>query len=126
MTLTPTEKNTLVTLVNLIGERDMPSNNTEARLVERSGFDEETVAWGLSVLFIEGKGCLDYDEHPQTGERGYVLNDGFKRGKWVDKLYAAWWGRPKSVKGKGGRILLTRDPENPEDEWSEIDLDEED
>ena len=54
MKLTSIESTKLMDLIALIGERDMPSNNTEARLVERSGLDEETVAWGIAILFNEG------------------------------------------------------------------------
>jgi hypothetical protein len=111
-------------LLALIGERDMPSNNTEERLVERSGLDQETVAWCIAVLLNEGEGWLEYDEHPKTGERGYFLGKKFNKGGSLDKLYATFLDRPAVVKGSGGKIVLDEDDEDPDDEWTDIDEDD--
>lgn len=130
MKLTSTQKANLLDIIALIAERDMPSNNTEARLLERceGAMDQESVAWCLDVLFNEGvKGWLDDDCHPQTGERGYVLNARFDKGQeTLDQLFARFNRRPKTVKGKEGRIDLRRDDEDPDDEWADIDEDDED
>jgi len=122
--ITSIEKNHLLDLLALIGERDMPSNNTETRLVERSGSDEETVAWGVAVLFNEGQGWLEYDEHPSTGERGYYLSERFEDGDSIEKLHAKSQKRPQSVEGAEGDIALNGDDEDPDDEWSEINNDD--
>ena len=122
--LTNTEKTHLLDLIALIGEREVPSNNTENRLVERSGLDEETVAWGVSVLFNEGKGWLGHDDHPQTGERGYYLGKRFRAGGSIDKLYTDFLNRPKTAPGAEGKINLIIDDEDPDDEWADIDDDD--
>lgn len=125
MKLTEALKVTLMDIVVLIAERDIPSNNTEARLIERSGCDEETVAWCISVLWNENEGWISYDDHPQTGERGYVLNSQFDDGGGLDKLYASFRQRPTSVQGAEGIIALDEDDEDPDDEWTD-DIDDED
>jgi len=124
--LTNTEKTHLLDLLALIGERDMPSNNTEAMLVIRSGLDEETVAWGVAVLFNEGKGWLEHDEHPRTGERGYYLGERFESGGSIEKLHTAFQNKPKSVIGAEGDLYFDFDDDDPNDEWSAIDDDDDD
>ncbi len=121
MSLTSKQKANLLDIIALIAERDMPSNNTEAMLVARSHLDQETVGWCVSVLFNENRGWLDYDEHPSTGERGYVLNEAFDAGEGLDKLYASFLSRPTTVKGAEGSIALDEDDEDPDDEWADID-----
>jgi hypothetical protein len=125
MSLTNTQKTNLMDLLALIGEKDMPSYNTEAMLVGRSGLDQESVAWCLAVLWNEGEGWLDWDEHPSTGERGYYLGDRFDAAKGsLDALFAKYEARPSKVKGGEGDIDLDEDDEDPDDEWAEIDEDD--
>jgi len=117
MKLTKAKKAHLMDLLALIGERDMPSNNTEQRLIERSGLGEATVAWCIAVIWNEDTGWAEYDEHPQTGERGYYLGERFDAGGGLDKLFAAYQAKIKRV----GEMAVTADDEDDEDEWAEID-----
>jgi len=112
MPLTEYEKEQLLDIVVLIAERDMPSNNTEERLIERSGLEQETVAWCLSVLWNEGEGWLDVDEHPQTGEWGYTLNGKFDKGESIEKLHTAFLAQPKAVKAGENELELELDDED--------------
>ena len=122
--LTNTEKTHLLDLIALVGERDMPSYNTEAMLVRRSGLNEETVAWGIAVLYNEGLGWLEHDDNPQTGERGYYLGDRFDAGD-MDQIYKEFLASPKTApNAEGGIIVLDKDDDDPDDEWAGIDDDD--
>jgi hypothetical protein len=125
--LTSTQEVNLMDIVALISERDMPSNNTEERLIERSGLDQKIVAWCIAVLFNEGEGWLEYDEHPHTGVRGYYLGEAFEMGGTLDHLFTQFQTRPSKVQGAEGDINLDEDDEDPDDEWADIDeLDDDD
>jgi len=125
--LTSVENTNLLDLLALIGERDLPANNTEAMLIERSGLEQETVAWCLAVLWNEGEGWLDWDDHPKTGERGYLLGERFDAASGsLEVLYASFHAQPSKVKGAEGDIDLNEDDEDPDDEWADIDEDDED
>jgi hypothetical protein len=123
--LTETQKSNMLDLLALIGERDRPSENTEARLVERSGLDQESVAWCLSVLWNDGNGWLEWDDHPHTGERGYYLGEKFDKANGsLDKLYASFQAVPGKAPGAEGELDLGDDDEDPDDEWADIDDDD--
>lgn len=121
MKLTATEKTNLLDILALIAERDMPSNNTEATLVRRSGLPADTVSWAVSVLHNDGDGWLDFDEHPKTKERGYVIGNQFDNGGDLDVLYASWHAKDLRV----GDLSFDEDDEDPDDEWVNIDDDDE-
>jgi hypothetical protein len=114
--LTQPQYDNLLDIITLVAEHDRPSENTEARLVERSGKNPETVAWCLDVLFNEGGGWLDDDPHPQTGERGYTVNKRFNSGT-LDDLYQSWSSVPERV----GKMSLTHDVDepDPDDVWND-------
>jgi hypothetical protein len=116
--MTPSQRTILLDLLTLLAERDMPSNNTEERLVER-GADEETVPWCLDVLFNDGKGWLTACDHPKTGERGYMLNARFEDGS-LETLFASW----EASQADG--LTFDHDDEDPDDEWAAIDEDDDD
>lgn len=118
-------KSDLLTVLTAIAEMDRPTENTGARLMERTGLDEETVAACLDVLYNEGAGWLDYGEHPRTLERGYFCNAKFDKGKeTLDQLIARHLRGPKKAPGKAGTISLVTDDEDDEDEWADIDKDD--
>lgn len=121
--MTPTKAD-LLTVLTAIAEMDRPSENTEHRLVARTGLLEETVAACIDVLYSEGTGWVDYDEHPRTLERGYVCNEKFDKGKeTLDQLITRHTRGPKKVPGKAGTISLMLDDEDADDEWSDDDDD---
>ena len=111
---THTQRRHLVVILTLIEELDkpMPSNNTEERLVARSGLSEKDVAWCIDVLWNDGEGWLDYGEHPKTGERGYFTNSRFEDGD-LASLYRSWKTRQADI------LTFDRDDEDPDDEWQE-------
>ena len=118
--MTPDQRTDLVDLVTLIAELDMPVNNTEAALVRRSGMSEETVAWGLDVLFNDGKGWLDAHDHPKTDERGYLLNARFDDDGDIEDLVARWSA------AQADALVFDADDEDPDDEWADIDDEDDD
>jgi len=116
--LTADQNKNLLAILTLIAERDMPSNNTEARLVERSGLSEKTVAWCLDVLHNFGEGWIDYDINRRTDEQGYYVNDRFDAGGKLGTLYKAWEDAKEEV------LKFDADDEDPDDEWADIDEDD--
>jgi hypothetical protein len=116
--LTADQKTNLLDVLTLISERDMPSNNTPERLVERSGMPAETVEWCLDVLHGHGEGWIDYDTNPRTGEQGYFVNDRFDAGTKLSALYKSWQTRQEEA------LAFDEDDEDPDDEWADIDEDD--
>jgi len=115
--LTTTQKANLLDIIALISERDMPSNNTEEMLVLRSGLDQETVAWCVSVLSNDGDGWLNFAKHPKTNERGYLIGSGFDKGGDLATLYASWHAKDLRV----GDLSFDADEDDPDDEWADED-----
>ncbi len=111
--LQSSQKRDLLAILALIGERELPSNNTVAMLTLRSGLDEGTVEWCCSVLFNAGEGWLTFDAHPKTGEHGYVL--GLAQEGDLKKLHASWAAKGLRV----GQLAFDGDDEDPDDEWEE-------
>lgn len=118
--LTPDQQRDLRQILDLVVESaDFPAENTEARLAQRSGLPSETVAWALDVLCLDGKGWLDFIEHPRNFIRAYKPNSRFSKVK--DKaddllvgLYSRWSRHTTDAKHVPEFVS---DPEDPDDMW---------
>lgn len=113
--LTDQQHSDLMTVIGLITEAETyPTDNTHDRLIERSGLPEESVAWAIEVLWNEGRGWLDFHEHPRLPLRAYYPNKAFHTGIGdLDDLHNAWKRRKKEEE----RLAFDADPDDPDDEW---------
>lgn len=107
----------------LIRERDMPSNCTSHRLVERSGLDDELVLWAIDFLWADDAGFIRVDVDRRTGERGYFVDPKCKKKtpQDLDALFAEWELRQEDLDEEA-----EEEDEDPDDEWDEMDEDLED
>jgi hypothetical protein len=92
MPLSRDQRTNIWTIFRLIGERDMPSNCTAERLVERSNLNPEEVMWAIEILWADDAGFIRVDVHPRSGERGYFVDPKSKKKTPMDldTLYANW------------------------------------
>jgi hypothetical protein len=74
MPLTREQRNDAYRLYILIGERDMPSNCTPERLVQRSGIPTARVLAAIDLLWADDAGFIRVDQNRRTGERGYFVD----------------------------------------------------
>jgi len=103
-------------IFRLIGERDMPSNCTAERLIERSGLPPEEVLWALEILWADDAGFIRVDVHPRSGERGYFVCPKSKKKTPMDLdvLYAHWEVSSEDIDEDD-------EDDDPDDEWNEMD-----
>lgn len=113
--LTDDQHSNLMTVLGLIAEAEMyPTENTHDRLTERSRLPEESVAWAIEVLWNEGRGWLDFHEHPRLPVRAYYPNKAFHKSVGdLDDLHGAWLRRKQDEE----KLMFDGDPDDPDDEW---------
>ena len=122
MPLTRELRNDAYKVYLLIGERDMPSNNTAERLVQRAALPKKRVLAALELLWCDDAGFVRVDENPDTRERGYFVDPKCKKKTPLDldALYRDWEQDQED-----------EDPDEegnsePDDEWDEIDDEDDD
>ena len=118
MPLTNLQRQTAWVIFRLIAERDMPSNNTSQRLVERSGMPGDQVLWAIELLWNDDAGFVLVDENRATGERGYYVDPKCRRktAKDLDVLFALWEVEQDDDSDE--------DDDEDGDEWDERDNDD--
>lgn len=116
--LTEQQYDHLLAILTLILEaKSNPAENTTVRLRERSELPEETVAWCMDVLWLHGKGWVDFHEHPRTLEQAFYANKRFQSTKEdLDDLHARWQRTQPKVHNLPA---FDKDDEDPDDEWVE-------
>ena len=105
-------------IYQLIGERDMPSNNTAERLVTRSGIGEDRVLWALELLWANDGGFIRVDVS-RGGDRGYYIDPKCRKKTPMDldDLFSLWEVSKEDDEGQED----DSEDLDPDDEWAEMD-----
>lgn len=124
MPLTREQRNDTFRIYVLIGERDMPSNCTAERLVQRSGIPEARVLAALDLLWSDDAGFVQVDEHRRTGERGYFVSAKCrnKSPADIDALFSARQAAMEEADDEGDDDDDEEEPD-PDDKWDDPDDD---
>lgn len=120
MPLTREQRSDAFRLYLLIGERDMPSNCTAERLVQRSGIPADRVLEALELLWGDDSGFIRFDEHPKTGERGYFVDPKCRKKSPTD-LDALYDARQEALNEAASDDDEDDDDEDddPDDKWED-------
>ena len=121
MPLTREQRTDAYRLYQLIGERDMPSNNTAARLVQRSSLPAKRVQAAIDFLWADDSGFIRADTNPDSGEMGYFVDPKCKKKTPMD-LDLLWNIQQENLADKeDGGEDDGEDEDEDEDEWNEMD-----
>ena len=123
MPLTRELRNDAYKIYLLIGERDMPSNNTAERLVQRSALPQDRVLTALDLLWADDTGFIRVDTNRSTGERGYFVDPSCRKKTPLDldALYALW---EAALEDAGDDDDEDDEGPDEDDEWAEMDADD--
>ena len=135
-TLTREQRSDAYRIYLMVKERDMPSNCTLERLVQRTAIPEARVAWALDFLYAEDAGWIHADVDRRSGRRGYYVDPTCKQKSIMDleslTTLSERLQRELEAENAATRKRLQLDAEGGDedddldDEWRDIDEDEED
>ena len=126
MTLTRELRNDAYKVYLLVGERDMPSNCTAERLVQRSGLSAARVMAALELLWNDDAGWIRVAVHKKSSTQGYYVDPKCRK-KSPPDLDALFAERQAGLEEEDDSEGTDEDEDceaDPDDEWKDIDEDD--